>query len=90
MTVPVRLDYSPGRVGETPLKWQDDAACAETDPEAFSPNKGGSTREAKTVCAVCPVVAECLEYALANGERFGVWGGLGPMERRRLLRERAA
>lgn len=67
-------------------RWRDEALCAETDPEAFFPEKGGSTREAKEVCADCSVQIECLEYALANDERFGVWGGLSERQRRRLAR----
>src|SRR4051795_5944229 len=48
--------------------WQEQALCAETDPEAFFPEKGGSTREAKKICTGCEVKAQCLEYALANDE----------------------
>ncbi|MSS83846.1 WhiB family transcriptional regulator [Actinomycetaceae bacterium WB03_NA08] len=70
-----------------PLAWQQLALCAQTDPEAFFPEKGGSSREAKSVCSQCEVRAECLEYALANDERFGIWGGLSERERRRLRRE---
>jgi WhiB family redox-sensing transcriptional regulator len=66
--------------------WQERALCAQTDPEAFFPEKGGSTREAKLICAGCEVRAECLEYALAFDERFGIWGGLSERERRRLKR----
>ena len=66
--------------------WQEQALCAQTDPEAFFPEKGGSTREAKRICSGCEVRAECLEYALANDERFGIWGGLSERERRRLRR----
>jgi len=66
--------------------WQERALCAQTDPEAFFPEKGGSTREAKRICAGCEVRAECLEYALAHDERFGIWGGLSERERRRLKR----
>jgi WhiB family redox-sensing transcriptional regulator len=66
--------------------WQDRALCAQTDPEAFFPEKGGSTREAKKVCRTCDVRAECLEYALEHDERFGIWGGLSERERRRLKR----
>jgi WhiB family redox-sensing transcriptional regulator len=66
--------------------WQERALCAETDPEAFFPEKGGSTREAKKICTGCEVKAECLEYALSNDERFGIWGGLSERERRRLRR----
>jgi WhiB family transcriptional regulator, redox-sensing transcriptional regulator len=69
------------------LSWQDRALCMETDPEAFFPEKGGSTREAKKVCRGCEVRAECLEYALGHDERFGIWGGLSEQERRRLKRE---
>ena len=69
------------------LDWQDRALCAQTDPEAFFPEKGGSTREAKKVCRGCEVRAECLEYALEHDERFGIWGGLSERERRRLKRE---
>ncbi len=71
---------------EGPLPWQERALCAQTDPEAFFPEKGGSTREAKRVCATCEVREECLEYALANDERFGIWGGLSERERRKLKR----
>jgi len=64
--------------------WQDFAACAEADPEAFFPEKGGSTRDAKKVCASCFVRSDCLAYALEQDERFGVWGGLSERQRRRL------
>jgi WhiB family transcriptional regulator, redox-sensing transcriptional regulator len=66
------------------LGWQERALCAQTDPEAFFPEKGGSTREAKKVCIGCDVRGECLEYALQNDERFGIWGGLSERERRKL------
>lgn len=66
------------------LAWQEQALCAQTDPEAFFPDKGGSTREAKRICVGCEVKQECLEYALANDERFGIFGGLSERERRRL------
>ena len=66
------------------VSWRLDALCAETDPEAFFPEKGGSTREAKRVCSGCAVRSECLEYALAGDERFGIWGGLSERERRQI------
>ncbi|ADP83820.1 WhiB family transcriptional regulator [Pseudofrankia inefficax] len=62
--------------------WRERAVCAQTDPEAFFPEKGQSAREAKRVCAGCEVRSECLQYALDNDERFGVWGGLSERERR--------
>ena len=67
-------------------QWQERALCAQTDPEAFFPEKGGSTREAKRICLGCEVRDACLEYALAHDERFGIWGGLSERERRRLKR----
>jgi len=72
------------------LGWHEQALCAQTDPEAFFPEKGGSTREAKRVCGSCAVKMECLEYALSNDERFGIWGGLSERERRRLKRSQAS
>jgi len=68
-------------------EWQEYALCAQTDPEAFFPEKGGSTREAKRICQACSVRDECLEYALLNDERFGIWGGLSERERRRLKKQ---
>lgn len=65
-------------------EWQERALCAQTDPEAFFPEKGGSTREAKKVCLTCEVRDDCLESALMNDERFGIWGGLSERERRKL------
>ena len=67
--------------------WQEQALCAQTDPEAFFPEKGGSTREAKRICVGCEVRSECLDYALGQDERFGIWGGLSERERRRLKRK---
>ncbi|NBW73054.1 MAG: WhiB family transcriptional regulator [Microbacteriaceae bacterium] len=69
-----------------PLAWQRDAICSQTDPEAFFPEKGGSTRDAKRICLGCDVKQQCLEYALQNDERFGIWGGLSERERRKLKR----
>ena len=68
------------------VSWQHRALCSQTDPEAFFPEKGGSTREAKRICEGCEVRSECLDYALANDERFGIWGGLSERERRKLKR----
>ena len=66
--------------------WMLEARCLDADPEAFFPEKGGSTREAKRICAICPVQRDCLAYALDNDERFGIWGGMSERERRRLKR----
>lgn len=70
--------------------WMDDALCAQTDPDLFFPEKGGSAATAKRICHECPVAGECLAYALEHGEREGIWGGLAPKERRKLERGAAA
>jgi WhiB family redox-sensing transcriptional regulator len=82
--VPDQVDVEPA-IDDADL-WQERALCAQTDPEAFFPEKGGSTREAKRICMGCEVRDECLDYALAHDERFGIWGGLSERERRRLKR----
>jgi WhiB family transcriptional regulator, redox-sensing transcriptional regulator len=69
--------------------WQDRANCLGVDPDLFFPERGASTREAKEVCRGCVVRMDCLEYALVNGEKFGIWGGMSERERRRLRRQRA-
>lgn len=69
--------------------WQAHGACQGADPNVFFPNNGAA-HAAKAVCAVCPVRAECLDYALDNNEQFGVWGGATVEERRRLRRRRPA
>jgi WhiB family redox-sensing transcriptional regulator len=69
--------------------WQGQANCMGVDPDLFFPERGGSTREAKEVCRGCVVREDCLEYALANGEKFGIWGGMSERERRRVRRARA-
>jgi WhiB family transcriptional regulator, redox-sensing transcriptional regulator len=69
--------------------WQLFANCLGVDPDLFFPERGASTKEAKGVCQGCVVREDCLEYALANGEKFGIWGGLSERERRRIRRQRA-
>src|SRR3954467_217263 len=81
----VLIPLAHGTDGEE-LGWQERALCAQTDPEAFFPEKGGSTREAKKVCRACDVRAERLEDALGHDERFGIWGGWSDRERRKLRR----
>jgi WhiB family transcriptional regulator, redox-sensing transcriptional regulator len=61
--------------------WRDLALCAETDPELFFVEKGGTARPAKRICGQCEVRAECLEFALEHNEGFGIWGGLTERER---------
>jgi WhiB family transcriptional regulator, redox-sensing transcriptional regulator len=69
-----------------PEPWMVRALCNQADPDLFFPEKGGSTREAKRICAGCEVRAECLAYALRRNEPSGIWGGLSERERRQLRR----
>jgi WhiB family transcriptional regulator, redox-sensing transcriptional regulator len=64
--------------------WVTDALCAQVDGDLFFPDKGVNSREAKKVCASCPVTVECLDWALTTNQTRGVFGGLSPVERRRL------
>jgi WhiB family transcriptional regulator, redox-sensing transcriptional regulator len=75
--------------GPEERRWQERANCLGVDPDLFFPERGASTKEAKAVCRGCEVRADCLEYALSNGEKFGIWGGLSERERRRVRRQRA-
>jgi len=68
------------------LDWQAQALCAQTGAEFFFPEPGSSVREAKRICALCEMRPACLDYALQNDERFGVWGGLSEKERLDLRR----
>lgn len=93
------VQFSPGAAGPLlsallpdsteDLTWQDKALCAQTDPEAFFPEKGGSVHPAKRVCRRCDVRAECLEYALSQEVQWGIYGGLSAVERQHLKRSRA-
>ncbi len=74
---------------ENDQTWTSRANCIGVDPELFFPERGASTREAKEVCRGCAARDDCLEYALDNGEKFGIWGGMSERERRRLRRARA-
>lgn len=68
--------------------WKAKANCQGVGADLFFPERGASTREAKEVCRGCVVRDDCLEYALANSEKFGIWGGLSERERRRIRRSR--
>lgn len=62
--------------------WREDALCTQMDPDMFFPPRGSTGEEAKAVCKLCPVVTECLKFALDNHELYGVWGGMNEHERR--------
>ena len=71
------------------MQWLKRAKCRGLDPELFFPvGTAGpaveQAQKAKSVCALCPVRAECLSWALESGQAYGVWGGLDEDERREL------
>lgn len=74
------------------MSWIDDwpahAACRGMDPDRLFV-QGAAQNRAKSVCASCPVRAECLADALDNAIEFGIWGGMTERERRALLRRRS-
>jgi WhiB family redox-sensing transcriptional regulator len=69
-------------------EWMAQGSCRELPPELFFPTSGRGVNEAKRVCATCPVVEKCLEYALSEHIEHGIWGGRSERERRRILRTR--
>jgi WhiB family redox-sensing transcriptional regulator len=71
------------------LAWQDLANCRGADPDLFFPERGASTRTAKSICGDCSVQGDCLEFAIVSSEKFGIWGGLSERERRKIRRERS-
>ncbi len=68
--------------------WRAYALCKTRPDLDWFPGRGASFREQKEVCAACPVADACLEAALRNGEKDGIWGGTSERERRRIRRER--
>jgi WhiB family redox-sensing transcriptional regulator len=70
------------------LAWQDYANCRGADADLFFPERGASTRKAKAICNACEVKDDCLDFAIVNGEKFGIWGGMSERERRRVRRAR--
>lgn len=69
--------------------WRELAACRVAEPELFFPaasagRPGGqaAAERAKAVCGACPVRRECLQFALATRQRYGIWGGMSEHERR--------
>ena len=70
-----------------PDMWQDRAACFGIDPDVFFPISEEEAGPALAYCGSCRIREECLAWALKNGERYGVWGGLTEQQRRRITRQ---
>ena len=71
---------------DTARVWTAQALCVGADPEAFFPPGDAPAAEARDICAACPVRGQCLAYAITADERFGIWGGLDPRQRRTVRR----
>lgn len=69
-------------LSEPPTNWMNKAACRGANTNMFYPNPGEPSTPARQICDTCPVAVECLEYAINNGERYGIWGGT-PVRKRR-------
>lgn len=67
------------------LDWISAAVCASADPEEWFPEGGATSNRAKRICQTCPVINECLQYALGN-DMDGIWGGTSRRERVGLMR----
>lgn len=76
------IDWKP----DTP-EWMDWASCAEIGGDAWFPEPSANAREAKAICAACPVLAECLQYAMDDPSLTGIWGGLTQTQRQELRRD---
>jgi WhiB family transcriptional regulator, redox-sensing transcriptional regulator len=71
------------------LVWRELGACRGLDPSMFFPDDDDAVcDEAKSVCDGCHVRVACLEHALQNREKQGIWGGATERERRRIIRQR--
>lgn len=68
--------------------WMSEGICSQVDGDLWFPEKGSSTAPAKRICMGCPVRERCLEWALDNNERFGVYGGKSERDRRKIAKER--
>ena len=71
-----------------PEEWQQSALCAEVGGDLWFPEESCVGNDAKSICQRCPVQEECLETALRNNEKFGIWGGTSPNKRKQLMRQR--
>jgi WhiB family transcriptional regulator, redox-sensing transcriptional regulator len=71
-------------------EWMTRGKCRLSARSIFFPRDGVGVSEAQNICDECPVSQECLEYALENRIRHGVWGGCSERERTRILRDRGS
>jgi len=92
VTIASQINGRTGALEDDPAWWRESAACRHADPELFFPissfGRGAAeAQQAKAVCARCPVRQSCLDFALATGQEFGIWGGCDERELRLRQRE---
>ena len=87
VTEPDYFDIA-GLLARTRPTWMDKGACRDYPQSWWFPSRTGvdDSRKAKMICSTCPVRTECLDYALANGEYHGIWGGSSERQRQRMRR----
>ena len=84
-----RARRQPGHNVPSGMAWRQQGSCAGSDATVFYPPPDDDTlaEQAKEICAMCPVLAQCRDFALTTREKHGVWGGLTERERRRVIRQ---
>lgn len=72
----------------TPYDWMDDALCRQISPDIFHPTvqEQSIANKAKKVCVNCPVISNCLDYALSMPGITGIYAGTTEKERRQMRR----
>jgi len=88
---PSFTELSPQIATELVADWRNRAACSGYPNTLFFPSSDEtderSVKKAKGICAVCPVMEDCLQYALETNQRSGIWGGTTEKERKSLRRK---
>lgn len=82
------MPVNQGSDPESVTAWMAEGSCRLYPPNKFFPSDGAGVDRARKICASCPVINECLDYALENRIEHGVWGGCSERERRRILKRR--
>ena len=82
------MNTSPLPDTDAPTAWMAAGNCRNYPPNTFFPSDGVGVDRARKICNGCPVLNQCLEYALEQRIEHGVWGGCSERERRRILKRR--
>lgn len=90
MSPPLLVVVPPAGEDNNPRDWMRHGACVGHDIDLWFPAKGVRSDAAKQVCATCPVIGLCFDYALETNQRAGIWGGVSERTRRRIRAARRA